>query len=63
MAMGLSNSFTSLGRIAGPIWVGFIFDVNINYPYLSGAAIMFVGFLISLVWVSQGRKETPSAGL
>jgi len=52
-AMGLSNSFMSLGRIAGPVWAGFIFDVNVNYPYLSGAAIMFVGFLASLVWVSQ----------
>ena len=56
IAMGLSNSFMSLGRIAGPIWAGFIFDVNIDYPYLSGAVIMFAGFLISLVWVSQGRS-------
>jgi DHA1 family multidrug resistance protein-like MFS transporter len=51
--MGLSNSFMNLGRIVGPIWAGFIFDVNVNYPYLSGAAIMFAGFLISLGWVSQ----------
>ena len=51
--MGLSNSFMSLGRIVGPIWAGFIFDVNVNYPYLSGAAIMFIGFLFSLVWFSQ----------
>jgi DHA1 family multidrug resistance protein-like MFS transporter len=63
IAMGLSNSFVSLGRIAGPIWAGFIFDVNINYPYLSGAAIMFVGFLISLVWIRQHGTETTSAGL
>ncbi|MDY7075979.1 MAG: MFS transporter [Chloroflexota bacterium] len=52
-AMGLSNSFMSLGRIAGPVWAGFIFDVNVNYPYLSGAAIMFIGFLVSLVWGAQ----------
>jgi len=52
-AMGLSNSFMSLGRIAGPVWAGFVFDLNVNYPYLSGAAIMFVGFLVSLIWVSQ----------
>jgi DHA1 family multidrug resistance protein-like MFS transporter len=56
-AMGLSNSFVSLGRIAGPIWAGFIFDVDLNYPYLSGAAIMFAGFLASLVWVRQ-ESET-----
>jgi DHA1 family multidrug resistance protein-like MFS transporter len=61
--MGLSNSFMSLGRIAGPIWAGFVFDVNVNYPYLSGSVMMFIGFLISLVWVSQGRKETTGAGL
>jgi len=63
VAMGLSNSFMSLGRIAGPIWAGLIFDLNVDYPYLSGSAIMFIGFLISLVWVSQGRKEPAGAGL
>ena len=63
VAMGLSNSFMSLGRIAGPIWAGSIFDVNVNYPYLSGSVIMFIGFLISLVWVSQGTKETTSPGV
>jgi len=63
VAMGLSNSFMSLGRIVGPICAGLLFDVNFNYPYLSGSAIMFIGFLISLVWVSQGIKETASAGL
>ena len=52
-SMGLSNSFISLGRIAGPIWAGFVFDLNYDYPYLSGAAIMFAGFLLSLVTVSQ----------
>jgi DHA1 family multidrug resistance protein-like MFS transporter len=62
-AMGLNNSFTSLGRVVGPIWAGFAFDININYPYLSGGVIMFIGFLLSLVWVSQERRETVSGGL
>lgn len=62
-AMGLSNSFMNLGRIIGPIWAGFIFDVNYNYPYLSGSVIMFIGFLISLVGVSREvviKSETAS---
>jgi DHA1 family multidrug resistance protein-like MFS transporter len=54
--MGLSNSFISLGRIVGPIWAGLIFDVDVNYPYLSGALIMFAGFLISLVWITPKRE-------
>jgi DHA1 family multidrug resistance protein-like MFS transporter len=56
-AMGLSNSFMNLGRVVGPIWAGFIFDVNVTYPYLSGAVIMFIGFLISLVWITQGGEK------
>ncbi len=55
MAMGLNNSFNSLGRIVGPIWAGFAFDLNSNLPYLSGAAIMLAGFLVSLVWIPRER--------
>jgi DHA1 family multidrug resistance protein-like MFS transporter len=56
-AMGLNNSFNSLGRVVGPIWAGFSFDVNINLPYLSGAVIMFMGFLVGIIWVTQERRE------
>jgi DHA1 family multidrug resistance protein-like MFS transporter len=63
VAMGLNNSFMSLGRIAGPVWAGFVFDIHVNYPYLSGVVIMFIGFLASMVWVSQYRKEATGAGL
>ncbi|HSF82288.1 MAG TPA: MFS transporter, partial [Anaerolineales bacterium] len=62
-AMGLNNSFTSLGRVIGPIWAGYAFDLNFNLPYLSGAVIMFVGFLGSLIWVTQERKDLMQANL
>lgn len=61
VAMGLSNSFMSLGRIIGPIWAGFIFDVNVNYPYLSGSIILFIGFLISLVWLQRPEQKQKTA--
>jgi MFS transporter, DHA1 family, multidrug resistance protein len=59
--MGLNNSFNSLGRVVGPVWAGFAFDLDYNLPYLSGAAIMFAGFLASLVWVVQERREAGAA--
>jgi hypothetical protein len=43
----------------GPIWAGFIFDVDVNYPYLSGMAIMLIGFLISLIWI----RPTPEGAI
>ena len=62
-AMGLSNSFMSLGRIIGPIWAGAAFDLNYNYPYLSGSLILLLGFLISLATVSQPAKGAVPVGM
>jgi len=53
VAMGLSNSFVSLGRIFGPILGGMVLDVNTSLPYLSGGAIMLVAFFASLGWVRE----------
>jgi MFS transporter, DHA1 family, multidrug resistance protein len=53
-SMGLSNSFVSLGRVAGPLYAGAVFDINPNYPYLSGALILCMVFIMSLVWVKEG---------
>jgi DHA1 family multidrug resistance protein-like MFS transporter len=61
VAMGLNNSFNSLGRIVGPIWAGFAFDLNYDLPYLSGAAVMLIGFLISLVWITQEKEGRVEA--
>ncbi|MBN2548676.1 MAG: MFS transporter [Anaerolineales bacterium] len=58
-AMGLSNSFVSLGRVVGPIYAGVIFDINPSYPYISGAVILLVCFVISLVWL---RGKIPDPG-
>jgi len=57
-AMGLGNSFISLGLIAGPIWAGSVFDLAATYPYISGAVIMALGFAISMVWVAQRPGES-----
>ncbi|MGQ3478735.1 MFS transporter [Paenibacillus sp. TY11] len=45
---GLNSAYTSLGNIAGPIVAGALFDVNINYPYVSAAVVLGLCFLLSL---------------
>jgi DHA1 family multidrug resistance protein-like MFS transporter len=47
--MGVSNTAVSLARVVGPLWAGFAFDLNLSYPYLSGAAVLLIGFVVSLV--------------
>jgi len=58
-SLGLSNSFVSLGRVAGPLYAGTIFDINPNYPYLSGALFLSAVFAMSLEWVKE-RPSTPA---
>lgn len=58
-AMGLSNAFMSLGRIAGPLWAGNALDINLSYPFVTGAAIMLVAFVASLVYLQ--REVSPQA--
>jgi MFS transporter, DHA1 family, multidrug resistance protein len=53
IAMGLSNAFISLGRIFGPLIGGLLLDVNLLLPYLAGAAVMLLGFFVSLAQKKQ----------
>ena len=63
MAMGLSSSFMSLGRIVGPLWGGIAFDINYLLPYLSGAVVMFLTFFVSLVLLPKEDRQVQSAAV
>ena len=63
IAMGLSNSFVSLGRIVGPLFGGYIFDVNIFLPYISGSAIMVIAFIVSLLTLKGAKIDYVGAKL
>lgn len=45
---GLNSAYTSLGNIAGPIVAGLLFDININFPYVASALVLFLCFALSL---------------
>ena len=44
-SLGIMQSFGSLGRIAGPVAGGILYEFNIFIPYLMGAFIMVLIFL------------------
>lgn len=46
--LGINNSFMSLGRIAGPLWAGVMIDINLFFPYITGAVIMVAVYIISM---------------
>ncbi len=57
-AMGLENSFMSLGRVIGPLWGGHSFDMREEFPFLTGALLMTLAFLVS-IFLIRGPSRVP----
>lgn len=57
--MGLNSAATSLGRVIGPLYAGYLYDVNIGLPFLSGALTLGLGLGFSLL---SGRAVAPKPG-
>lgn len=45
---GLNSAYTSLGNIAGPLVAGYLFDIDINYPYISATIVLILCFALAL---------------
>jgi DHA1 family multidrug resistance protein-like MFS transporter len=45
--MGMNSAASSLGRVIGPLWAGYLYDFKMEYPYWSGAAVLLLGLLVS----------------
>jgi DHA1 family multidrug resistance protein-like MFS transporter len=56
-AMGLNNSFMSLGRVFGPTISGTIFDINLHYPFILGSVLTFAGFVLCMFLLVPKRAE------
>lgn len=55
-ALGINNSFMSLGQIFGSLWTGFAIDYYIHLPYISGALAMVIGLLVMLIGGASRRR-------
>lgn len=61
--LGVTQSLSSLARVLGPIWGGFMFNIHYRWPYLTAAMFMLVAFGLSLKIQAQARlaAEAKSA--
>lgn len=54
--MGLNQSFGSLGRVAGPVLGGFLYQLHYTIPYLAGAFISLL--CLSFIWFNNQKAKT-----
>jgi len=56
-AAGMNNAYMSLGNMVGPALAGFLFDVNMSFPYIAGTVILSLCFFIAY----SSQKKSSSA--
>ncbi|WP_172255240.1 MFS transporter [Saccharibacillus deserti] len=54
-AAGLNTTYSSLGSIVGPLLAGWLFDVQLNLPYILGALI-----LLAALFLTGNRANKPA---
>jgi DHA1 family tetracycline resistance protein-like MFS transporter len=60
--LGLGSSLSSLGRVVGPAWGGYLYDAyGMTTPYWSAAALMLITFALSSIGLRNVRAgDTPT---
>lgn len=58
--MGLNSASTSLGKVLGPLWGGYLYDINIEYPFYSGAVTLLIGWLVSFIGLQKRFTGSPT---
>ena len=53
--MGLNNAMISLGRVLGPLWGGYLYDLNMDFAFYSGAVMLAIGWVVSVL---SARNDT-----
>jgi len=58
-SLGVAQSMASLGRIAGPLAGGLLYEFGWSMPYLAGAAVMACGLAIALYFNALVSRPEP----
>src|SRR5690625_3599378 len=54
---GMNSMFTSIGNVMGPVLGGFVFDINLDYPFYTAAIFLLFGILVSYFWRQQNHID------
>jgi DHA1 family tetracycline resistance protein-like MFS transporter len=59
--LGLASSLSSLGRVVGPAWGGYLYDAyGMTTPYVSAATLMMIAFAVSLAGLRSSDAKAAA---
>lgn len=48
--MGMASTVRSLSKVVGPLLFGYLYEINIELPYIGGAMVAMAGVAICMAW-------------
>jgi DHA1 family multidrug resistance protein-like MFS transporter len=54
--MGLNSAASSMGRVVGPLWAGYLYEVDIDYPYYSGSGALVLSLAVCYAVMRAARR-------
>ena len=55
--LDVNNAMISLGRVLGPLWGGYLYDLNMDYAFYSGAVMLGVGLGVSSMIIDVSNEK------
>lgn len=55
--MGINSAVGSLGKVMGPLCAGYLYEANIEFPYIGGAVVSIVGLIVCIIWMRAGNRK------
>jgi len=56
LSLSFNSAANSLGKVLGPLSAGYLYEMNIECPYISGTGVSILGLLVYIVWLSITKK-------
>jgi MFS transporter, DHA1 family, multidrug resistance protein len=63
VATGYLSSSDSLGRIIGPVLGGYLYSVNIGFPYIAGMFFSVLAYLLFQLYATKMQNQYRTAGM
>lgn len=60
---GMNNMYMSIGNMIGPALAGILFDINVDFPYITGAIILLLSTLVLTRWKQQPKTVIVKSSL
>ncbi|WP_423219349.1 hypothetical protein [Clostridium lundense] len=55
--MGFASTAGNLSKVVAPLLAGYLYESNIELPYITMGAIALIGVVICFIWIKNKKNK------